>query len=55
MCCCCRSPQAGHLELGRRFGRIILIPREIPAGILCAVIGAPYFLMLLRKQTGKSA
>ena len=30
--------------------RIIMIPREIPVGIILAAIGAPFFLYLLRKQ-----
>lgn len=30
-------------------GRVILQPSEIPAGILVAIIGAPYFLYLLSK------
>ncbi|MNE62219.1 putative siderophore transport system permease protein YfhA [compost metagenome] len=28
-------------------GRLILQPSEIPAGIIVAIIGAPYFLYLL--------
>jgi iron complex transport system permease protein len=30
--------------------RIVMIPREIPVGIILAAIGAPFFLYLLRKQ-----
>lgn len=32
-------------------GRWILLPVEIPAGLITAIIGAPYFLYLLRKET----
>lgn len=31
-------------------GRTIMSPTEIPAGIITAIIGAPYFLYLLRKK-----
>jgi len=34
-------------------GRIIVPPLEIPAGLITALIGAPYFLyVLLRGRTG---
>ncbi|MBF0206463.1 MAG: iron ABC transporter permease [Oligoflexia bacterium] len=33
-------------------GRTILSPMEIPAGIITSLIGAPYFLYLLRKKNG---
>nr|WP_255807406.1 iron ABC transporter permease [Cohnella mopanensis] len=32
-------------------GRILFSPLDIPAGILMAVIGAPYFLYLMRRRT----
>lgn len=32
-------------------GRTIFAPREIPAGILMAALGAPYFLYLMRKRS----
>ncbi|MDG0807732.1 Fe(3+)-hydroxamate ABC transporter permease FhuB [Pectobacterium brasiliense] len=32
------------------FGRMILFPAQIPAGLLATFIGAPYFVYLLRKQ-----
>lgn len=41
---------ADLMLLGDCLGRIILIPREVPVGIMTAVLGAPYFLYLLRKQ-----
>ena len=31
------------------FGRVILAPKEIPAGIIVSLIGAPYLLYLLKK------
>ncbi len=35
-------------------GRVIIQPKEVPAGIICAVIGAPYFMALLKKKRNKS-
>lgn len=34
-------------------GRGLMPPVEIPAGILTAIIGAPYFLYLLKQEAGK--
>ncbi|PRO66077.1 iron ABC transporter permease [Alkalicoccus urumqiensis] len=31
-------------------GRLVLAPKEIPSGIVVALIGAPFFLWLMRKQ-----
>uniref|UniRef100_UPI003081F53B iron chelate uptake ABC transporter family permease subunit n=1 Tax=Virgibacillus salexigens TaxID=61016 RepID=UPI003081F53B len=31
------------------FGRLLLAPKEIPAGIIVSLIGAPYLLYLLKK------
>jgi iron complex transport system permease protein len=31
-------------------GRSLMPPMELPSGTVTAVIGAPYFLYLLRKQ-----
>ncbi|MFP5270461.1 iron chelate uptake ABC transporter family permease subunit [Coleofasciculus sp.] len=31
-------------------GRIILAPREMPSGLVTALIGAPYFLWLLYRN-----
>lgn len=36
--------------LGDTLGRIIIMPTEIPAGVMVAIIGAPYFLTLLFKN-----
>lgn len=35
-------------------GRLLFAPRELPAGILLALLGAPFFLWLLRKSGGFS-
>lgn len=35
---------------GDTIGRIIIMPSEIPAGIMVAIIGAPYFITLLFKK-----
>lgn len=37
--------------LSDTIGRTLLIPKEIPAGIIVAVIGAPYFLYLMFMQS----
>ena len=31
-------------------GRIIIIPREVPVGVMTAIIDAPYFIYLLQKE-----
>ncbi|UKS26408.1 iron chelate uptake ABC transporter family permease subunit [Paenibacillus sp. HWE-109] len=41
---------ADLMLLGDLLGRVLIIPREVPVGIMTAVIGAPYFLYLLRKE-----
>ncbi|VXC25994.1 iron-dicitrate ABC transporter (permease) [Bacillus sp. 349Y] len=41
------------LLIADAIGRGIVPPVEIPAGIVTAVIGAPYFLYLLRQEQGK--
>lgn len=41
---------ANLMLLGDIVGRVLIIPREIPVGIITAVIGAPYFIYLLRKE-----
>lgn len=40
---------ADLMLLGDCLGRIVIIPREVPVGIMTAIIGAPYFVYLLRK------
>ncbi|WP_168121821.1 iron chelate uptake ABC transporter family permease subunit [Paenibacillus sp. HB172176] len=41
---------ANLMLLGDLVGRLVIAPREVPVGIMTAVIGAPYFIYLLRKQ-----
>jgi iron complex transport system permease protein len=40
----------GFLCLADLIGRSVMQPMEIPSGIITALIGAPYFLYLLRKK-----
>ncbi|QGQ99304.1 iron-dicitrate transporter subunit FecD [Paenibacillus psychroresistens] len=40
---------ADLMLLGDCLGRTIIIPREVPVGIMSAIIGAPYFVYLLRR------
>jgi ABC-type Fe3+-siderophore transport system permease subunit len=41
---------ADLMLLGDCLGRIIIIPREVPVGVMTAIIGAPYFVYLLRRE-----
>jgi len=41
---------ADFMLLGDAIGRVLIIPREIPVGIMTAIIGAPYFVYLLRRE-----
>ncbi|WP_028550608.1 FecCD family ABC transporter permease [Paenibacillus sp. UNC451MF] len=41
---------ADLMLLGDCLGRVIIIPREVPVGIMTAIIGAPYFIYLLRRE-----
>ncbi len=41
---------ASMLALADTIGRTVVAPMELPSGIITAIIGAPYFLYLLRKQ-----
>lgn len=41
---------ADLMLLGDLLGRTLIIPREIPVGIITAIIGAPYFIYLLRRE-----
>lgn len=38
------------LVVADALSRTLLAPSEIPSGILVAIIGAPYFLWLMRKR-----
>jgi ABC-type Fe3+-siderophore transport system permease subunit len=40
---------ADIMLLGDCLGRILIIPREVSVGIMTAIIGAPYFIYLLRR------
>ena len=33
-------------------GRVILLPGEVPAGIMTALVGAPVFVWLVRRGKG---
>jgi iron complex transport system permease protein len=45
---------AAFLVSADALSRILLAPAEIPVGVVTAMIGAPFFLYLLRKQGGRS-
>jgi iron complex transport system permease protein len=38
------------LSVSDLVGRTVIQPTEIPAGIITAILGAPYFLYLLRRR-----
>lgn len=44
---------ADLMLLGDCLGRILIIPREVPVGIMTAIIGAPYFVYLLRRERSR--
>ncbi|TBL77306.1 FecCD family ABC transporter permease [Paenibacillus thalictri] len=44
---------ADLMLLGDCLGRVIIIPREVPVGVMTAVIGAPYFIYLLRRERNR--
>ncbi|MCA0757245.1 iron ABC transporter permease [Paenibacillus sp. N4] len=46
---------ADLMLIGDIAGRVLIIPREVPVGITTAVIGAPYFIYLLRRERLKAA
>lgn len=41
---------ADLMLLGDCLGRIVMVPREVPVGVMTAIIGAPYFVYLLRRE-----
>ncbi|MFB9274030.1 FecCD family ABC transporter permease [Cohnella cellulosilytica] len=41
---------ADLMLLGDALGRVLIVPREVPVGIMTAALGAPYFVYLLRRQ-----
>jgi ferric citrate transport system permease protein len=42
---------ANLMLVGDIIGRVIILPREVPVGVMTAIIGAPYFVYLLRKES----
>ncbi|WP_025701491.1 iron chelate uptake ABC transporter family permease subunit, partial [Paenibacillus forsythiae] len=34
-------------------GRLLLSPKEIPSGLVVALLGAPYFIALMRKSASR--
>lgn len=40
---------ADLMLLGDCVGRIVIVPREVPVGVMTALIGAPYFVWLLKR------
>lgn len=44
---------ADLMLIGDCLGRIVIAPREVPVGIMAAIIGAPYFVYLLRKERAR--
>jgi iron complex transport system permease protein len=39
------------LVLADTLSRIVIAPAEMPVGIVTAVVGAPFFLLLIRTRT----
>ena len=46
---------ASLVALADLFGRVLLAPTEIPVGIIMALIGAPFFFILLLKRRNEDA
>ena len=44
---------ANLMLLGDILGRMLIVPREIPIGIMTALVGAPYFVYLLRRERSR--
>ncbi|MEE4564153.1 iron ABC transporter permease [Paenibacillus polymyxa] len=44
---------ANLMLLGDILGRMLIVPREIPVGIMTALVGAPYFVYLLRRERSR--
>lgn len=49
----CLFAGAGFLVVCDTVARVIIAPTEIPVGILTALIGGPFFIILLYKEKGK--
>jgi iron complex transport system permease protein len=46
---------AAFLILADLVGRSLVAPAEIPIGVITAFLGAPFFLVVLRRSTGAAA
>ncbi|MEB4782260.1 iron ABC transporter permease [Paenibacillus jamilae] len=44
---------ANLMLMGDILGRMLIVPREIPVGIMTALVGAPYFVYLLRRERSR--
>jgi iron complex transport system permease protein len=42
---------AAFLVLADLVARTVIAPAELPVGIVTALVGAPFFLLLLRRRT----
>lgn len=51
----CAIGGAGFLVVADTLARTAFIPHEVPLGIVTSLVGAPTFLVLLRRQRGKEA
>lgn len=51
---CCLMIGAALLSCADMIARVIIEPSEIPAGVVVAILGAPYFLYLLHRNKGLS-
>lgn len=49
----CALLGATLLLLADVVGRCVLLPREVPVGVMTALIGAPLFIVMLRRQGGR--
>ncbi|MMZ71835.1 putative siderophore transport system permease protein YfhA [compost metagenome] len=45
---------AVFLVLADLVGRVLLAPKEIPSGLVVALLGAPYFLWLMRSAGSRA-
>jgi iron complex transport system permease protein len=45
---------AGFLVLADLLARTVIAPAELPVGIVTALVGGPFFLVLLRRGRGAS-
>ena len=45
---------ASLLMIADDVARVVVIPAELPVGIVTALVGAPFFLLLVRRQSSES-